>query len=375
VAATARLALKLMTGADLTAGDFDKWWQRNSGGRNCVWYWQQRLTRELAAANAVTIAAFQNKALTDSKDHEARRVRLLSEERQRFEAVRQAVAGELARFPAEVEAKVRLAAINRYSSSLDVTLDEPLMGPFACPRIGADRLLELLDRKNLWADVDWSNKDYYNNLIVQVVGRAELFFKAEHLPRLRAIMDREYGGAWWSGKAAFVVGISHLLPTAKPAELDDPNTRDGWLRSRMLAEGDVTVRGCVAAELIRVGLPENWDFLKKQFFGDNDRKDVIPDIRQTILRSLGAPPLTPAKRAALLEVVLDERFAPLWTQPNRRMGDDMYRQYAIWAINAHAGKELLTDQDKYALPDPAKSEKALVEVLRKVATLREDKKN
>jgi len=45
------------------------------------------------------------------------------------------------------------------------------------------------------------------------------------------------------------------------------------------------------------------------------------------------------------------------------------------SVNAHAGRELISDQDKYALVDPAKSEKALVEVLRKVATLRENKTN
>jgi hypothetical protein len=72
---------------------------------------------------------------------------------------------------------------------------------------------------------------------------------------------------------------------------------------------------------------------------------------------------------------MDERFAPLWTQANSLMGDDMYRQYAIWAVNAHAGKELISDPEKYALPDPTKSEQALVEVLRKVATLRADRRD
>ena len=64
-------------------------------------------------------------------------------------------------------------------------------------------------------------------------------------------------------------GPFHSRVAVGAGRLDDPNTRDGWLRSRMLAEGDVTVRGCVAAELIQVGLPENWDFLKKQFFASN----------------------------------------------------------------------------------------------------------
>ena len=52
-----------------------------------------------------------------------------------------------------------------------------------------------------------------------------------------------------------------------------------------------------------------------------------------------------------MDLLLDDRFAPLWTRARRRMGDDMYRQYAIWSVNAHAGRELLTDQDKQALHD------------------------
>ncbi|MGA2500400.1 MAG: hypothetical protein ABSH20_21870, partial [Tepidisphaeraceae bacterium] len=295
VAATAHLALKLMTGEELTDKNFDKWWQRNSGGRNCVWYWQQRLTRELAAAEALTEGAWQESDRKDPKGYEARREQILAQQQQRFDAVRQAVAGELARLPVEIEAKVRLCAINRYSTSLGVGLDEPLMGPFVCPRMSTDRLLELLDRKNLWEDVD--GKFNYNNLVVQVVGRAELFFTVQHLARLRAIMDREYGAVGWSGQAAFVVGISHLLPPAKTAELDDPNTRDGWLRSRMPVEGDLLVRGCLGTELVRVGLPANLDFLTNEFFAETGWKDRT-DLRQSVLQALGEPPLTTPKMPA-----------------------------------------------------------------------------
>ena len=118
------------------------------------------------------------------------------------------------------------------------------------------------------------------------------------------------------------------------------------------------VRGNLAAELVRVGLPENWDFLREQFFAEKGWKDRT-DVRQSILYALGDKPLTPAKRAALLDIVFEKRFAPLFTQPSRFMGDDTYRQNAICAINAHAGKELISEQDKYALADPAKSERPL----------------
>ena len=130
------------------------------------------------------------------------------------------------------------------------------------------------------------------------------------------------------------------------------------------------MRGRLAAELVRVGLPGNWDFLKKEFFAETESKD-LGDIRQLILWALGEPPLTLPKREALLDVVLDERFASLWTEPNLRMGAGMDRSWAIRAVNAHAGKEVLTDQDARALTDPAKSANALAEILHKVAALRQ----
>ena len=170
--------------------------------------------RDLEAATVLTIAAQRE---DDPKSAEAWRNRNLAQQ-QRSDAIRKAVAAELAQLPAEIELKVRLE------------VDEALLGPFTCTRVGPDRLLELLERKNLREDGNWNV--YYNNLVVRVVGRAELFFTRQHLERLRAIMDREYGAMEWRGQVAFVVGISHLLPVAKTGNLDDPNSRDGLLRAK-----------------------------------------------------------------------------------------------------------------------------------------------
>jgi len=334
VAATARLGLRLMTGEDLTTKNFDAWWQHNRGGRDRVWYWQARITRELLSADA---------------------------RHQPLNAVRQRIAKELEQLPAELEAKIRLLAVNRYSTSLGVDLDAPLMGPFVCPRITSGRLLELLERRNIADDADWSAA--YNTLITEVLGQADKFFTPDLAPQLKAIVEREHASV------AAVIGLSHLPPPERAHFLDDPKSRDGWLRSKMRSENDVLVRGYFAAELVRVGLPGNWEFLKEQFFAETGWKDRT-DVRQSILYALGDEPLTPAKRAALLELVLDKKFTPLWTQPNFRMGDGICRKWAVRAVNAFAGKELLTNEDCNALIDPAKSEKALAEVLRKTETLR-----
>ena len=49
----ARAALLLMTGQNLDAKNFAAWWQHHRDGRQCIWYWQERLHRELAEAAAV----------------------------------------------------------------------------------------------------------------------------------------------------------------------------------------------------------------------------------------------------------------------------------------------------------------------------------
>ena len=383
VAATAHLALRLMTDEDLTAQNFDKWWERNRGGRTCVWYWEQRLTRELAAAEAQTQAAFrEDNPNYPQKFAEARQDRLVlmtlmaerdriiaEQQQERFDAVRSAVAAELAQLPAEFEAKVRLAAINRHYRVCGVRGEEPLMGPFVCPRIGPDRLLDLLDNKNGMSK-EWGASRYL--VLTQIAARAELFFTREHISRLTAIMGRHRGEPGGDRGVSFIVGISHLLPSAGLSGLDDPDTRDGLLRSEARARSTVEGRGPVLAELVRVGLPANWDFLKKEFFAETGSWRMA-DVRDSVLGAFRKSPVTPSSRDALLDLVLDERFAPLWTERDRGMGYGMYRKGAMLAVNTHAGKELLTDQDRSALADRDKSKKALAEVLRKVATLRQAK--
>ena len=359
VYAYAKAALKLMTGQDLDARNFEKWWERNKGGQTCVWYWQERLHRDLAAAQAMPFQPWRQANADET--HEAWWKRCQEQLRLRFDAVRRAVAKELETLPAEVEVKVRLLAVNRCSTALGVSLDEPLMGPFECRRVPGERLLELLERKGLWDDVDW-DVGAYNTLVVQLAGRAEEFFERKHVHRLRAVQKRE-SQLWWNGHAALYSGISRLLPPAQDGKLDDPETRDGVLREGVRRLSDVFARGSVARELVRVGLPRNCEFLETEFFAERSRA-AIPDLRGAVLQELGTAPLTQEKRKELVRLLLDKRFEPLWTEPRGAMGADQHRRYAIRALNAHAGRELLSDQYDQRLADPLQAGKTLVEVAR-----------
>ena len=142
-----------------------------------------------------------------------------------------------------------------------------------------------------------------------------------------------------------LLGISRLLPAAAPGNLDDPQTRDGTLRAAIREGSDRA-----AYELVRVGLPRNWPFLKEQIFAGS--KHPLP----SMITTLGTRPLTNAKRTALGELLLDERFKPLWKT------DRWCRGSALRAVNAHAGEEIFPEPFPKELND-----QTLPEVLQKVA--------
>ncbi len=92
-------------------------------------------------------------------------------------------------------------------------------------------------------------------------------------------------------------------------------------------------------------------------------------MRTSIIGALGQAPLSDARKKALIDLVTDERFRPLWTANGGRIGDHGYRDGAAAALNAHAGKELISDQEKLALMNPATSEATLATVLEKARSL------
>jgi hypothetical protein len=359
----ARTALELMTGRDFNANQFKKWWVRNAQGRQCLWYWQWRLHRELEEVAAIPIPPWNPMPGGKSYNDWSRKYR--RQQRERRTAVIRSVGKELSKLSAEVEAKVRLLAINRRSSSLGVSLDAPLMGPYESSRLPADRLLDLLDKKNLWEDVDWQAQEGvtgYNVMVTQLAGAADRFFRPEHVQRLQAVQARE-PDLWWNAKAALYIGISKLLPPAETNNLDHANTRDAVLRDAIRNHPDVFVRGTVARELIRVNLTPNWDFLMQCFFSEGPQQG-IPDLRGSILQALGTPPLGKEKRDALAKLLLDPRSDALWTKQSKRMGDDMFRQYAIQAVNAFANEEALTRQHFQDLGNTSRAQTTLKEVRR-----------
>lgn len=319
-----------MAGGKLGAKAFAAWWATHSDAKQCLWYWQRHISLALRKAEAL------------EGDSEKQRIGKLT--------------AELKKQSPEVEAKVQLLAIWD---------EDPLNGhgisaPILNLRVKPERLLELLEEKNPWPDVDWNTS--YSTLMERIALNTRILRRTD-VPRLRAVYAD-------NKNVALLIRISRLLPAAKPSDLDNPETRDGTLRAGIKTEKDNWPQGRLAAELVDVGLPENWPFLKSAFFAETSTDCCIPNLREQIIDALGQQPLTGAKKTALVDLVTDDRFRILWTQYNSQMGDDRYREGAIRSINAHAGKTLITDQEEQALTAPATSEKTLADVLAKAKSLR-----
>jgi hypothetical protein len=370
VGEAAKRALWLMTGKRFDdRAAFGQWWKANHIGRHALWYWQQRIERQMGEANLATgwprvgqwpDEPWQQFHQRRSVWHEALR-----------NEVHRAIVAELAELPPEVEAKVRLLTQSEHAGGAPITGSETQFWP-APPRIrlSRQRLLDLLDRKDLWADVAWDDPSSgpYNLLAERMGMWADVLFEREDVPRLRAVYERERDNLWWSGQAALLIGISRLLPAAEPGVLDSLDTRDGVLRKAAWKHQDLFVSDYCARELVRVGLPANAPFLIDLAFhpveGDRDNRTA-----QGILQALAQPPLTNEKRQLLIDLLLDERFENYWTRRNSEMGMDMCRQYGMWAVNAHAGRELIDHTLMQRLVSDSAA--ALAEVKKRVQTLRD----
>jgi hypothetical protein len=358
VADYARQGIALITRKTFAdEAEFAAWWKINSDARHCLWYWQRRIQREQDEAELAAFAGY-HRGLKDRPDDYAAREKQLETARGE---IRKTIPDELRQLPPEVEAKIRLLTTDE-RAGCPVWPDPPSL------RVTQERLLELLDRKDLWADVPWDAEHY--NLLAERLGLwADVLFAPKHIPRLRSALERERNGLWWSGKTALIIGISRLLPAARIDNLDNPESRDGILRDTIRHEQEVFVRGYCATELVRTGLPANREFLKQLAFEPYTDDGSLPTMRQAILQALGRPPpLSKEKRELLIDIVLDERFRNSWTWQN----DGMDCQYAIRAINAHAGRELITDELKYALNDPKRSADALKTVRECIEQLHND---
>lgn len=359
VASYAKAGLELITGREFAdEAAFLNWWKSNSNARHCLWFWQQQMQREMDAAEQVP-------GVNPSQSDYRKQVMMAKA------AVAKTILAELKQLPPEVEAKVRLLTTSKNAGGTPITGSETSFWPEPpALRVEASRLVDLLDRKGLWEDVAWDDKHkgYYNLLAERLGMWSHVLFLPEHATRLRAALKNEREGLWWSGQAGLILGISRLLPAAKADNLDDAATRDGTLREAVLHESDLFVRDYCAKELVRVGLPGNTAFLKRMAFEPAEDAGS-PTLSQAILQALAEKPLTEAKLKLLIEIVLDKRFEIYWTRPNKRMGQDMDRVYAAAAINAHAGRILISDELKQSLVKPSRSTEALKKVRASIGKL------
>jgi len=334
VAQCVQRALLSMTGVKFeTRDEFDTWWEANRGGRNCLWYWQRRIQRECDRDEVPEV----NWRPEDTYDRFVSRRRAVSDAVQ-AEASR-TVTAEIRQLDPETEAKVRLLVeMPTYlHGSSRFWMDPPDL------RVPTELLLDLLDRKNVWPDITWDERHY--NLLVDQLGRwAHVLFTAEDAPRLLAAAEREGREEknYNAKQGALVVGVSRLLPAAAAGHLNDVNTRDGVLRQAIRDNAyKPGIRQDCAQELVRVGLPQNGPFLKEAAFGAE--AGTPPLGFRYIFFALTEPPLTPTKRAFLVDLLLDERFGPYWTCPDQVGGVHGYsmpRRHAFQVINIYEGRPL-----------------------------------
>jgi len=79
--------------------------------------------------------------------------------REGMAALRRRFAAQLAALPPETEAKVLLLAESPYAGGPAIAAPEGCLFEYPlAPRVGPGRLLDLLDRKGLWTDVEWNGK-------------------------------------------------------------------------------------------------------------------------------------------------------------------------------------------------------------------------
>lgn len=365
VAERAGSALYGMTGEIFAAENFDDWWKKHQPAEEQCWYWRERMRRRLGAIERDMVKELESVLTLDlsEKEWRAREQSVRGKWALVEAAGRRSIMLELRKFSPEIEAKMRVMYVD------DEAHSETLYEGELALRIGEEGLLEQLEAKKRWAEAE---KDGHisEKLWKHLLSAKSPVMQARNIPRLKASMDGNPGG-----RQALAIAVSRLLPPATAERLNDPGTRDGWLRQTLMNEKDAWTKNALMEDLIRVSLPLNRAFVERLFFAETARADGGDDLRHAVLRALGKPPLTAEQRALLCDLVLDERFKECWTRRNERMGMDMHRKYAIWSLNAHAGRELInpSSREEYDLTDPGKSEKALEGVLKKVRGLRDMK--
>ena len=387
-------ALRVTTGRILDARTFPAWWKVHGDARNSLWYWQEPFSREMEAAallrppDASEGDLIRRNPAGQSLPASPPRVRpavgptdAVRARRDRMAALRRTFAARLAALSPETEAKVLLLAESPYAGGPAIAAPEGSLFEYPLAlRVPPGRLLDLLDRKGLWTDVEWNGSppplrsgdegpreepwwkydasppagEYYNRMAERIGLSAATIFRQEDAARLKEVLRREADVLWWSGRAALIQGISRLLPPEEPSGAGGPDTRQGSLRAAARDDGEVFVRAEAAAELVRGDLASQRAFLRVIFFAEEE-ESAYPNVRQTILHALSRKPGTDdTARRFLAELLLDPGFRQLWVRQ-----DDRYRDAARQAVNALAGRDVIRDEDLGDLRDPEQGPKAV----------------
>ncbi|HEY2251815.1 MAG TPA: hypothetical protein VGH74_12170, partial [Planctomycetaceae bacterium] len=150
------------------------------------------------------------------------------------------------------------------------------------------------------------------------------------------------------------------------------DTRDGYLRKAIREEREALTKAYVSRELVRVGLPENVPFLRAVFYGQKNGA-TSHDVRTSIIEALGQPPLTDEKRKFLFELIADPRSRLLLTRAPKAIGDNLLQDAVVRAINAHAGRKLVSTSDWNFLHSDDKATEALDRILEDLNTFESDR--
>lgn len=357
IAQTARAILFELTGETFDGGTFTEWWTRNSNPQECLWYWEAQMRRD--KKSRTDEAVLESIRSNTQVDVNALQVTWREIWRKRFREFSPELELKLLTLSAEFGGSESFYGANQK--------EKPILSAVDFQRVSADRLLEVLNGKNVWPDVQKSGA--CPNRLAERLLLTPGVFKPEHAAPLKAIFEKNAQDIWWSGRAAYRIGIARLLP-ACAENREDPATREGWLRAGVRAEADTFTRGYILRELIQMGLLHDSEFVREYFFKEEPR-GAIPNVRESILIGLSTPPLTAQKKDLLLELVLSDRMTAEWLRPLKFMGDDSFQTRAAQSINAHAGKELIDWRELQDLRQPDSAARVFPNILQKLRAMKE----
>jgi hypothetical protein len=362
----AREALRLMTGhrfdgTDPAGVQFAGWWTTHDLGKESFWYWQQRLSRERDAS--VTVQRTPGESVKDWLDRSGK-----SNAEYHEKLAAQAVS-EIKTLSPDAEAKIYLVTQPQVDGNLVPEVAGPI-NPFFPQglqlRIERPPLMEIVGATRTWTDCS----DVPDARVFMLARLARVAAKCGYPEadrnQIRHALEKEASGTRWMAVLA-----SRLLSHARTAEeMNDPRTSEGYLRQALTAARggrpeDGYARENLAAEMVRSNLAGQLPFLEKVFHSERPNPSDS-DARRGMLESLGEAPHTVEKLKVLTGLIDDPRNERLFTQENRRMGMDLYRQDAVRSINAIAGKEVVPWTILQDLGIPGRSRNALAE-LRRIA--------